>query len=77
MSYQHELLDEEDVESNKEDLLSYADMRDVMLNILKSSRGQRRIHIQQVLDVLDLTAEIQLHSDNQRKIESEIYSILS
>ena len=72
-----ELLDDDDVQSNKDDLMSYANMRDEMVKVVSKARGQRRRYLQYVLNILDLTAEIALHSTNQEAIEAEIYSILS
>lgn len=77
MEYEHEMLDAEDVKSNREELLSYDNMRDVLWKVVRAAKGQRKIYLRQILDVLDLTAEIALHSDRQQEIEAEIYSILS
>ena len=75
--HEHEMLTAEDVESNKEEMMSYSNMRDVLLPLVKSARGQKKIYLTQILDVLDLSCEIALHSDNQQEIEAEIYAILS
>lgn len=72
----HELLDSDDIQSNKDDLLSYANMREEMIRVISKSRGQKRIYLEQVLDVLDLSAELALHSPSE-DIEAKIYSILS
>lgn len=72
----HNLLDSEDIQSNQDDLLSYANMREEMIKVILKARGLKRIYLEQVLDVLDLSAELALHSPSE-KIESEIYSILS
>lgn len=73
----HEMLNSDDIQGYKDDLLSYANMRDEMVKIISKARGQKRIYLEQILDVLDLTAEIALDSTHQQEIESEIYSILS
>ncbi len=75
-TFQHELLDNEDVESNKEEMMSYSAMRDVLLGVLKASKGTKKLYLRQILDILDLSCEMAVNSYNQQEIESEIYSIL-
>ena len=76
-TFQHELLTAEDVESNKEDMMSYSEMRDVLLALMKTVKGNKKLYLRQILDVLDLSCEMAVSSYNQQEIKSEIYSILS
>lgn len=73
----HNLLDNEDIQNNKDDLMSYANMRDEMIKVVSKARGQKRIYLKQVLDVLDLVAENALHGYGSDERDAEIYSILS
>lgn len=73
----HDLLDQEDIQNTRDDLYSYSEMRDELVKVIVKSRGRKRLHLEQILDILDLTAEITLRASNQEEIEAEIYSILS
>lgn len=67
----------EQIKENCQEMLSYHNMRVVLQGKIRKATGYERTNLKQILEVLDLVAELVRHSDNDENLTARIYEILS
>ncbi|MFZ2992401.1 MAG: hypothetical protein WA061_01685 [Microgenomates group bacterium] len=71
------IIDKEMMKDLREELLSYGNIRDTLTEVLRGTKGVKRFHIKQAIEILDVAADFVSSSYHLEDTENAIYEILS